>query len=169
MAPEATATTDAIAAQPAIVGFDEDGKALIVSLVAADVSGTSAPVSVYLAARIKGGGATSDATTCMVTGSDNDSWVRATTLDVSSGTASTPGYVDRQGNARWYKFVMPPGAKAKIDLSSLPKDYDLYVFKDISLAFQTLVGDTDVDGLVALSAEFAPSVFSPSVFSPSVF
>ncbi len=31
------------------------------------------------------------------------------------------------------------------------------------------MGNSDVDGLNRLSAEFAPSVFSPSVFSPSVF
>jgi hypothetical protein len=155
--------------QEAIAGFDAQGKALVVGLIGSGESDSNVPVSTYLSARINGVAAVSGATTCMVTGSDNDSWVRASLLDVSTGEASAGGYIDRKGNARWFKFPMPPGAKAQVNISNLPKDYDLYVFKDINKAFETLVGEKDVEGLVTLSAEFAPSVFSPSVFSPSVF
>ncbi len=132
---------------------------------------------------------------CIVAGADNDSWVRALEVPLSPAdaagdtalqaegrardsktqsehselTAEVVGYLDREGISRWYKFFIQPGANVTVEVSDLPADYDVLLFKDIAQAFTELQGDNDVEGLNNLSAEFAPSVFSPSVFSPSVF
>jgi hypothetical protein len=95
-------------------------------------------------------------------------------------------FIDVPGRSRWYKFDVLPGQRIKIDLSGLPADYDLAVFKDIGATFCQLVPSPgtladycrDVLGasagattasLTKLSAEYAPSAFSPSAFSPSAF
>ena len=123
-----------------------------------------------MAARIGAGGAIGN---CVVAGPDNDTWTCALTIpltatgDVQSGAVA--GRLDSAGNSRWYRFAIQPGAEVAVDLSNLPADYDLALFTDIGQAFDELVGDTDVDGLNRLSAEYAPAVFSPAVFSPAVF
>jgi hypothetical protein len=123
------------------------------------------PASTYIAAQVVPPGAGSPIGPCTLVGPDNDSWVRA--LNLGSGTSlSSSGYIDAAGRGRWYKFDVQPGARVNITLSNLPADYDLYLFKDISKAYNTLASTTD---LTKLSAEFAPSAFSPSAFSPSAF
>jgi Tol biopolymer transport system component len=105
-------------------------------------------------------------------GPDNDTWTRAQSIALDgSGNGSETGSVDVSGQARWYRFPIQPGTRARVDLTNLPANYDVTLFTDIAQAFST-VGSTD--DLQQLSAEFAgdafsPSVFSPSVFSPSVF
>ena len=67
---------------------------------------------------------------------------------------------------RWYRFDVTPGAKASIDLTDLPDDFDVAVFRDIGQEFVELNTPEDVDDLHQLSAEFAPSAFSPSALLP---
>ncbi len=131
----------------------------------------------YMAVRVKSasGAVVGELSSCVVAGPDNDSWVRAApitlTEDLNStvSTGDVTGYIDVPGIARWYKFSILPGASANIDLSNLPADYDIAVFKDITQSFVELAGSSDTDGLNRLGAEFAPSMFSPSMFSPSMF
>jgi hypothetical protein len=101
--------------------------------------------------------------TCAVVAADNDSWPHA--FPVTSG-AVTLDAIDSPGQSRWYAFDVTPGSRVTVDLSGLPADYDLTLFKDISQAYTTLTTPSD---LTRLSAEFAPSAFSPSAFSPSAF
>ena len=107
---------------------------------------------------------TTGASTCAVVGGDNDSWPRAFPIDSTGDT--TQDVIDSPGQARWYKFDVLPGSQVTVDLSNLPANYDLALFKDISQAYTTL---TSTQNLTHLSAEFAPSAFSPSAFSPSAF
>jgi hypothetical protein len=148
--------------------YDEDGEAFLYSAFATEV-----PISSYATARITGSGSAGTSSSCIIAGADNDSWFRALDMNLENSggesTATVTGFLDSAGNARWYRFPITPGAEATVELSNLPADYDLFVFKDINQAFNVLEGNTDIEGLNRLSAEFAPSVFSPSVFSPSVF
>ena len=122
----------------------------------------------YVTAEVTGpGGVTSSPSTCIVGGPDNDTWPRA--LEIGPGTvagSTVTGYIDDAGRARWYKVPIDPGSRVHVNLSNLPADYDVFVFKDIVQAFTALATPED---LTRLSAEFAPSAFSPSAFSPSAF
>jgi hypothetical protein len=127
------------------------------------VPNAGGPLATYVAARVVPPGGSSDIGPCIVASADNDQWPRA--LDISTGHSSS-GYVDLSGRARWFKFAVQPGTRTTVSLSSLPADYDLFLFKDIGQAYTSL---TDTASLTKLSAEFAPSAFSPSAFSPSAF
>jgi hypothetical protein len=164
-----TLGSDAVVfAQVPVNSFDDNG-----NFFSLDILASQAPIDTYAAARLASNFSGGEKSACIVAGPDNDSWVRAVEIplsasgEISMGTDG--GFLDRAGNARWYKFAIQPGARATIDLSSLPADYDLFVFKDIAQAFQELEGESDVDGLNRLGAEFAPSTFAPSTFAPSVF
>ncbi len=104
--------------------------------------------------------------TCIASSADNDFWPKA--LDLG-GVTTARDYIDAPGKARWYKFAARPGQRIQINLTGLPADYDLAVFKDIGAAFLSQLAPATTAELTKLSAEYAPSVFSPSVFSPSVF
>ena len=100
-------------------------------------------------------------------GPDNDVWTRAQPIALDgAGNGSDIGSIDVSGQARWYRFAVQPGTRARVDLSNLPGNYDVALFTDIGQAFNTLTSPAD---LQRLSAEFAADAFSPSVFSPSVF
>jgi hypothetical protein len=127
----------------------------------------SAAAGDYLAVQVAGpGDVSSDVSGCVAIQPGNDSWPAALPLSLTPGGASTSGYVDSEGNARWFKFSITPGARVTIDLTGLPKDYDLFLFKDIAQAYDDL---TTVADLTRISAEFAPSAFAPSAFAPSAF
>ncbi|MGI8693806.1 MAG: Ig-like domain-containing protein [Geodermatophilaceae bacterium] len=81
---------------------------------------------------------------------------------------STPGEntINEPGQARWYRFAVQPDSTVQVDVTGLPANYDLTVFKDIGQSFDTL---TSLDDLNQLSAEFAADAYSPSAFSPSAF
>ena len=115
----------------------------------------------YVTAEVTGpGGVTSSPSTCIVGGPDNDTWPRA--LEIGPGTvagSTVTGYIDDAGRARWYKVPIEPGSRIHVNFSSLPADYDIFVFKDIVQAFTR---SQLPDDLNRLSAEFAPSAFSPS-------
>ncbi|WP_088319822.1 LamG-like jellyroll fold domain-containing protein [Kineosporia sp. R_H_3] len=99
---------------------------------------------------------------------DNTTWPTALTL--TSGTEVT-GALRAPGEARWYRIPVQPDARVRVDVTDLPADYDVTLYKDIGQAFTKLLVPSDLDTLSAEFAgdAFAPSVFSPSVFSPSVF
>src|SRR3954447_6536491 len=107
---------------------------------------------------------TTAASTCAVVAGDNDAWPRAFPLDSTGDT--TQDVIDSPGQARWYSVDILPGSKLTVDLTNLPANYDLAVFKDIRQAYTSLAS---TQNLTHLSAEFAPSAFSPSAFSPSAF
>ena len=118
---------------------------------------------VVTATATDGGGSTSEFSPCVTLGPANDSWPGA--LDVS-GASSTTGVLDEAGQSRWYKFGITPGSQVTVDLSNLPADYDLVLFKDISKAYVSLTTPSD---LTKLSAEFAGQAFSPQAFSAQAF
>lgn len=155
-------------AEVGIGSFDENGEAFFTVLV-----DTPEGIGTYASAQVSGRFSTGELGACKIAGPDNDSWVRALELDPvvngDSATATAAGFLDSAGNARWYRFRIQPGSRVTVDLLGLPEDYDLFVFKDIAQAFQDLEGDSDVDGLNRLGAEFAPSTFAPSTFAPSTF
>jgi hypothetical protein len=108
--------------------------------------------------------ASSPLSSCVVAKAANDAWPTAFPLDSTGLT--TQDVIDSPGQSRWYSFSVQPGSKVTVNLTHLPADYSLALFKDIGQAYTTLTSPQD---LTRLSAEYAPSVFSPSVFSPSVF
>ena len=61
---------------------------------------------------------------------------------------------------------MTPGSQVQIDLSNLPADYDLVLFKDISKAYNKLTTPSD---LTKLSAEFAGQAFTGQAFTGQAF
>ena len=79
---------------------------------------------------------------------------------------TTQDVIDAPGQSKWYAFDIQPGSEVRVNISNLPADYDLALFKDITQAYTDLTSPQD---LTRLSAEYAPSIFSPSIFSPSIF
>jgi hypothetical protein len=148
--------------------YDDQGAAFVVQ----ELDSTA---DQYAAARLTGPGGVGSLGECVVIGPDNDAWTRAREIALTGVTPPTTGtdsgFIDVPGRARWYKFSVQPNAKAVIELSGLPTDYDLVVFKDISQAYEELAeGDpSDVDALNRLGAEFAPSILDTSEISPFAF
>jgi hypothetical protein len=105
----------------------------------------------------------------------NKSWLTAQTLPTPGLT--TQQAIDFQGEALWYDFPVSPGQQLQITLSSVPADYNIAVFSDISQAFSALTSSTlnlaalgaEAPGNAASPSAFSPSAFSPSAFSPSAF
>ncbi len=120
----------------------------------------------FIAAQVSGPvGVFSRYSPCVVNSPDNDTWARA--LQISSGvTVPTGTWIDQPGTARWFKVHIVPGGSVTVDLSNLPADYDVYLFRDIAQTYATLTGENN---LTKLSAEFAGSGFSGSGFSGSGF
>jgi hypothetical protein len=116
------------------------------------------------------GGATSDPSACIALSPGNDSWPDALNINVTGGNATlsgAPGYaIDSPGQSRWYKFSVAPGSQVEINLSDLPADYDLVLFKDISKAYHTLTTQSDLN---KLSAEFAGQAFTGQAFTGQAF
>ena len=127
----------------------------------------------FVAARITGpasspgvAGKVSGLSNCVVYGPENDAWPRALRIPLMTGTVSLGNWIDEPGIGRWFKVKVAPGGSVTVNLSNLPADYDVYLFKDIRKTYDRLTEDTD---LIKLSAEFAGSGFSGSGFSGSGF
>ncbi len=91
----------------------------------------------------------------------------ATTDTVFSG--SVEQYLTSPGQSRWFRFPVSPGSTIVGELSNLPANYDLLLFRDIQQTYDSL-GDPDtVEDLALLSAEFAPEMFTPEMFTPEMF
>ena len=89
----------------------------------------------------------------------NLTWPTALTVGANSTTTSA---ITATGQDRWFRFPVQPGGRVRVELSDLPADYDLTLFKDIEQAFTSL---TSTEDLVKLSAEFAGDAYAPSVFA----
>ncbi|MEM7533508.1 MAG: hypothetical protein AAF639_15100 [Chloroflexota bacterium] len=111
----------------------------------------------------------SDAVFCR----NNISWVAACDLTLSSYESIYHAMVDQHlnqaGQSRWYKFKVEPDSKLILQLTNLPANYDLSLYKDISVAMQELLAADSAEDLELLGAEFAPDAFSPDAFSPDAF
>ena len=118
------------------------------------------PILSFVAAGVTG---SPDLSSCVVAKAANDSWPTAFGL---TGALTTQDVIDSPGQSKWYAFDVQPGSEVKVNLTGLPADYDLALFKDITQAYTDLTSPQD---LTRLSAEYAPSIFSPSIFSPSIF
>ncbi len=118
-------------------------------------------------------GNTSEFSQCIVTGPGNDSWPRAFRMTLEGGaeaqTATISHYVDKLGQSRWYKFEVEPDSRVTVELSNLPANYDVLIFKDIAALYESLVNPQDADDLHQLGAEFAPDSFAPDSFAPDSF
>ena len=118
-------------------------------------------------------GNTSEFAQCIVTGPGNDSWPRAYRMTLARSpqaqTATISHYIDLLGQSRWYKFEVEPDSQVTVNLSNLPANYDIVVYKDIAAVFASMTDpQTDTD-LSRLGAEFAPDMFAPDMFAPDMF
>jgi hypothetical protein len=118
-------------------------------------------------------GDTSEFSRCTVVGPNNDTWPNAFPIGLASDgegvTGTAAQFLTAPGQARWFKFPVPPGSKVIVDLSNLPADYDLVLFRDIARTYDRLRNPADLDGLIELGAEFAPEMFTPEMFTPEMF
>lgn len=122
--------------------------------------------------------ATSELSNCLPMGG-NDGWSNAIALGES---AMVKGRLTATGQARWYRVPVSPGAQVHAELTGLPADYDLLLFRDIAQAEAAAAADSTTD-LAQLSAElgatgtkaaptgqrFSPTGqrFSDTTFSPT--
>ncbi len=121
----------------------------------------------FIAAHVTGPhGRNSGFSPCVVNSPDNDTWPRALLLSGNGGPAPAGTWIDQPGAARWFKVHVVPGGSVTLDLSNVPADYDVYLFRDIQQTYDALTTEQD---LVKMSAEFAGSGFSGSGFSGSGF
>jgi hypothetical protein len=162
-----TCTDGILGGEPSTVGTF----ATSTNLVGDSQFGGSVPIGSGLQAFVTGevsgpGSVTSAPSPCIVANEDNDTWPRAHPISLIEGGGSATGHIDDAGRARWFKVAIQPGQRLVVNLSDLPADFDMFVFRDIAQTYASLTGSTD---LTRLSAEFAPSAFSPSAFSPSAF
>ncbi len=121
----------------------------------------------FIAARVTGpAGRYSGFSPCVVNSPDNDTWPRALRVSGDGTPVSSGTWIDQPGTARWFKVHVVPGGSVTLDLSNVPEDYDVYLFRDIKQTYDALAAEQD---LTKLSAEFAGSGFSGSGFSGSGF
>jgi CSLREA domain-containing protein len=122
-------------------------------------------------------GNTSEFSPCTAIGPANNVWTRAQNLDVRPGFGGDPmapsvlvvdQFLNQPAQSRWYKFTVQPGSRISINLSNLPANYDLALFRDIGAAWQEMNAPQDQD-LLRLGAEFAPEYFTPEYFTPEYF
>ena len=104
----------------------------------------------------------------------NIAWPVAYPLSLTIGLSNTQytsitHYVDSISQSRWYKVRIYPGSTLMVDLSNLPANYDLTLYKDISETFASLIEPQGLDDLTQLTAEFAPDAFAPDAFAPDAF
>jgi len=94
------------------------------------------------------GGPPSAFSNCVRVEPNNTSWPTATPLALdANGQATASGYLQDQGEARWFKVPILPNGRVDITLSQLPADYDLIVFSDIAAAYAALTaGATSTTG-----------------------
>jgi hypothetical protein len=117
---------------------------------------------------------------CQADSRNNHSWITASALDALSSTPA-PATVDeclyRQDQSAWFKIPIQPGSKVVVNLTNLPANYDLTLYKDIAAAYQGLA--ITPASLTRLSAEFpsdgsssdayAPDAYSPDAYSPDAY
>lgn len=155
----------------AIVATDENGNASFNTAVSTTL--TDATIT---ALATDASSSTSEFSRCIRIGLGNDAWPRALELDLTADTVSPEvqtaqisQQIDLAGQSRWYKFSVEPNSQLVVTLTDLPANYDLTVYKDIAVEWESLLTLDETDDLVTLTAEFAPDAFSPDAFSPDAF
>ncbi len=150
------------------VTTDEDGNAFFnATTPPGSVNGAPADGQPFIAAHVTGpAGRSSGYSPCVVNSPDNDTWPRALQISGNGAAVASGTWIDQPGTARWFKVPVAPGGSVSLDLSGVPTDYDVYLFRDIRQTYDTL---TTEQNLTRLSAEFAGSGFSGSGFSGSGF
>ncbi len=106
---------------------------------------------------------TTDRGPCIVVSDPNESWPWAKPITAGSNGLvdfSDNQYVDDFGRSRWYMFQVQPGSKVHVTISGLPKDFDVYLFRDILQAYQA--GGT----LLQQTASYAPPSYAPPSYAP---
>ncbi|MCP5009815.1 MAG: hypothetical protein GY942_07555, partial [Aestuariibacter sp.] len=116
---------------------------------------------------------TSEFSRCLVAGPNNDTWPNAYEIPLTGAgdqkTGTTQQYLSRFGQSSWFRFQVAPNSTVIVDMTSLPANYDLVLFRDIGQTYESLTTPASLDDLVELNAEFAPEMFSPEMFSPEMF
>jgi hypothetical protein len=124
------------------------------------------------------GGPPSAFSNCVRVEPNNTSWPTATPLSLdANGQATASGYLQNQGEARWFKVPILPNGRVDITLSQLPADYDLIVFSDIGAAYDALTaGATSTTGpslaltdLAKQDASAPGDAFNTSQYNPSAW
>ncbi len=129
------------------------------------------------------GAASNEATATPAVLQTNTSWLDAQQITLSpngtgaGATGTTSESIDQAGETLWYDFPIQPDEQVQVSLSSVPADYSIAAFSDISQAFAAETSSTpnlldlgaEVPGSTASPSAFSPSAFSPSAFSPSAF
>ncbi len=103
---------------------------------------------------------------CIVVSQPNESWPWALPLQANANgvvNSSNDQYIDDFARSRWYMFPVQPGSRVHITVSDLPKDYDVYLFRDIMQAYQ------DGTTLLQQSAEYAPPAYAPPAYAPPAY
>ncbi len=95
---------------------------------------------------------------CIVVSDPNESW--PTAAPIATGGTGVSQFVDDIGRSRWYRFEVQPGSRVRVTLDGLPKDYDVYLFRDILQAY--LAGGS----LLEQSASYAPPSYAPPSYAP---
>ena len=85
-------------------------------------------------------------------GTDNRDWPGAEELPSGGLDAK----LVEAGEARWFKFPVIPGQQATVDLTNLPKDYDVALYGDIQQAFDQLSQSSGTAQLASTAAAGAP-------------
>ena len=106
---------------------------------------------------------TTDRGPCIVVSDPNESWPWAKPITAGSNGLVSFGddqYVDDLGRSRWYMFPVRPGSKVHVTISGLPKDFDVYLFRDILQAYQA------GGSLLQQTASYAPPSYAPPSYAP---
>ena len=114
----------------------------------------------------------SEISNCVVADLNNVSW--PTALDLAPDPTVT-GHLRSSGQARWFKVPILPNSRIDVNLSNLPADYDLVVFKDIQAKYNELIGGAPanegpnlaIDDLNRQGAETPVDLFNTSQYNPS--
>ncbi len=139
-------------------GQGEGGDIIGFASVTPDVNGvapfalqlTGLPTTGFVTAvAVNPDGATSEFSNCAPLGAGNDSWPNA--QDITS-VADITGSLNYAGQSRWYKFAITPGSQLSLDLTQLPADYDLLLFRDISRTYAALTSPSDLTQVTAESS-----------------
>ena len=106
-------------------------------------------------------------------GLDNTSWPKAYQLpmnpDLDVQEASVDHPVNTLGQSRWYKFSVQPGSRVVVRLGNLAANYDVTLYKDIQVTYDSLIDPQDVDDLNKLMAEVAPDAYAPDAYAPDAY
>ncbi|MFI5042274.1 MAG: hypothetical protein ACHQNA_10580, partial [Acidimicrobiales bacterium] len=124
------------------------------------------------------GGPPSALSNCVRAEPNNTSWPAAAQVSLdANGLGTATGYLDTQGEARWFKVPILPNGRLDLALTQLPADYDLVIFSDIEAAYTALTAGTGsvtgpslaVTDLAKQDASAPGDAFNTSQYNPSAW